>query len=728
MKPRDDREFARLPEEVMLTIDRLCNRFEQSWRSGVPMRVETLLKELETKHRRAGLAELLPLEIEYRQRSGQPVTIEELQRRFPTVQKEWLQSQLSGGSEPTIHSAVPEVPAAQIPEVLGDYRILSRLGSGGMGAVYRAVHERMGREVALKVLKPEIQNNEALRQRFDREVRAAAKLSHPNVVTALDARSYEGVHFLVTELVEGSDLDHHVRQHGPLSVVQAMDVLHQAASGLAYAHSQGVIHRDIKPANLLLSREGVVKILDMGLARLETDDTNRGESGLTDTGVVMGTAAYMPPEQARDTRRADARSDIYSLGCTLHFLLTGRPVYAGVSQVDTILSHVNQPIPSLRQIDARIPVSLDALFQSMIAKEPAARIQTAAEVADRLAQLRDHQLEGSDSAEMRDLIAQMSIVSPAGNAIPAPTEFRFADPGKTRVTSRGAGSQGRMRLIAGSLAGLLLGTVAVVWWNRGNGNPELPISKQAKSDGDIPIIESDVDPKTLNSDKGNTGAVRNDPEKVSANDQKSAGLNSASGWQFDGFSSYIGVPEISPEPDGTYTIEVIARCDRYQVSNLVSWLGPGWMAIYINENGMLGTARQLPDSPDVRSSVHILAQDRWSHIAATFDGAQMQLFVNGRLISQQTQNFELSATQGGLFIGGVDSTMLPNGQNQRFFAGKILSARLSRGIRYQSEFAAPSQLRPDEDTIVALDGTGPEPTCRDSNGQTVKATVINVTR
>ncbi len=728
MKPRDDREFARLPEEVMLTIDRLCNRFEQSWRSGVPMRVETLLKELETKHRRAGLAELLPLEIEYRQRAGQPVTIEELQRRFPTVQKEWLQGQLSGGSEPTVHSAVPEAPASQIPQVLGDYRILSRLGGGGMGAVYRAVHERMGREVALKVLKPEIQNNEALRQRFDREVRAAARLSHPNVVTALDARSYDGVHFLVTELVEGSDLDHHVRQHGPLSVAQAMDVLHQAASGLAYAHSQGVIHRDIKPANLLLSREGVVKILDMGLARLESDESNRKESGLTDTGVMMGTAAYMPPEQARDTRRADARSDIYSLGCTLYFLLTGRPVYAGVSQVDTILSHVNQPIPSLRQLDSRIPISLDSLFQSMIAKEPAARIQTAAEVADRLAQLRDHQLEGSDSAEMRDLIAQMSIVSPAGNATPAPTEFRFADPSKTRVTQRSTGNQQRTRLLVGGMASLLLGAAGVAWWNRSNGDPESLVPKQQNNPGDIPVIETGVEPKAVNPGNDKISGTQNGSGSKPADKQKSAELNTAAGWQFDGFSSYISVPEVSPEPDGTYTIEVIARCDRYQVSNLVSWLGPGWMAIFINENGMVGTARQLPDSPDVRSSVHVLAQDRWSHIAATFDGAQMQLFVNGRLISQQTQNFELSATKGGLFIGGVDSTMLPNGQNQRFFAGKILSARLSRGIRYQSEFAAPSQLRPDEDTIVVLDGSGPEPTCRDSNGQTVKAAVINVTR
>ncbi|MBL8812242.1 MAG: protein kinase [Planctomycetaceae bacterium] len=722
MKPRDDREFARLPEEVMLTIDRLCNRFEQSWRSGVPMRVETVLKELDTKHRRAGLAELLPLEIEYRQKSGQSVTIEELQRRFPTVQKEWLQSQLAGGSEPTTFSATPEPASATLPELLGDYRILSRLGGGGMGAVYRAVHERMGREVALKVLKPEIQNNESLRQRFDREVRAAARLSHPNVVTALDARSHDGVHFLVTELVEGSDLDHHVRQHGPLSVIQAMDVLLQAANGLAYAHSQGVIHRDIKPANLLLSREGVVKILDMGLARLETDAAKQQESGLTDTGVVMGTAAYMPPEQARDTRRADARSDIYSLGCTLHFLLTGRPVYTGVSQVDTILSHVNQPVPSLRQIDSRIPVSLDALFQSMIAKDPAARIQTAKEVADRLSQLREQRLDGSDSAEMRDLIAQMSIVSAAGEINPAPTEFQFAEPEKTRMISRPVRKQTSKPLLIGGTAGIvILSVITLVFWNQGDGRQENSTPQQDDNSNDVPVIDSNVPPKDLNQ-----GTARV-PGNSKANG-KSADLNISGGWQFDGSSSYIGIPQLTPEQDSSYTIEVIARADRYQVSNLVTWLGPSWMAIYMNENGLLGTARQLPDSPDVRSSAEVLAQDRWSHIAATFDGAQMQLYINGRLVSQQTQNFELSDTRGGLFIGGVDSTLLPNGQNQRFFPGKILAARVTRGVRYDSAFAVPSDLPADSETIVILDATGSEPVFRDANGQIVQATAVNVSR
>lgn len=714
MKPRDDREFARLPEEIMLAIDRLCNRFEQSWRSGKPMRVETLLKELETKHRRAGLAELLPLEIEYRNRAGQAATIDELTRRFPTVQKEWLQSLLSGNSQATTYSGSPEPAVTAMPELLGDYRILSPLGGGGMGAVYRAVHERMGREVALKVLKPEIQNNEALRQRFDREVRAAARLSHPNVVAALDARSHEGVHFLVTELVEGSDLDHHVRQHGPLNVPQAVDVLLQAAKGLAYAHAQGVIHRDIKPANLLLSREGVVKILDMGLARLESDDADRKDSGLTDTGVVMGTAAYMPPEQARDTRRADARSDIYSLGCTLHFLLTGRPVYAGVSQVDTILSHVNQPVPSLRQIDSRVPASLDTLFQTMIAKDPDARIQTAKEVADRLSQLREQGMSGSDSAELRNLIAQMSTVTPGKEQTPAPTEFQFAETSRPRTAPRSVKSSRSRSMLIGSVAAIVLpGVVFLMWWNRGD-NGVQPEPDPLNGGQEKKLVQKNEPPKNSDSD----GSSEDRPRE-----------GQFTGWRFNGSSSYLAVPDLTPEPEASYTIELIARAERYQTSNLVSWLGPNWMAIYMSETGELGTARQVTDGPDVRASGQVLARDKWSHIAATFDGAQMQLFVNGRLVAQQTMNFEIGETSGGFFIGGVDSRLLPFGQNQRFFPGQIYAARLSHGVRYHAEFTAPRQLPGDKDTIVVLEpAAGPEPSLRNAAGQPIRFTANDVQR
>ncbi|MDW8078153.1 MAG: serine/threonine-protein kinase [Thermoguttaceae bacterium] len=269
--------------------------------------------------------------------------------------------------------------------VLGQYEILDRLGAGGMGQVFRARHREMDRVVALKILPPERMRSAQLVERFRREVRAAARLIHPNIVTAFDAGEAKGVHFLVMEYVDGRDLSSVVEEHGPLPVEEAVRCVLQAAEGLAYAHEHGVIHRDIKPSNLLLSREGVVKILDMGLARLgEPEKAEGGGDRITGTGQVMGTVDYMAPEQAREARLADHRSDIYSLGCTLYRLLTGRAPYCGESAVEVILAHLQAPIPSLRAVRPEVPLRLELVFQKMVAKRPEDRYQSVREVIEAL--------------------------------------------------------------------------------------------------------------------------------------------------------------------------------------------------------------------------------------------------------------------------------------------------------------------------------------------------------
>src|SRR5262249_7372316 len=257
--------------------------------------------------------------------------------------------------------------------LIGNYLILDKVGQGGMGKVFKARHRTQGRLGALKILPPSFARDRDAVMRFRREFEAAGRLKHINLVAAFEADEDRGVHFLVMEYVEGMNLDRVISQQGPLPVPRGLDYLIQAARGLEAAHGMGIIHRDIKPGNLMLDRDGTVRVLDLGLARI-VDASNpfskTANGRLTQSGMYMGTIDFMAPPQADEPHGVNHRADIYSLGCTLYFLLTGQVPFLGSTILKRLLAHQQHAAPSLRAMRPEVSPALEAAYQQMMAKRP----------------------------------------------------------------------------------------------------------------------------------------------------------------------------------------------------------------------------------------------------------------------------------------------------------------------------------------------------------------------
>jgi serine/threonine-protein kinase len=257
---------------------------------------------------------------------------------------------------------------------LGGYRLLRRLGSGAMADVYLAEQASLGRQVAVKVLRPEAMRHPAAVERFAQEARAAAALVHGNIVQIHEVACVEGVHFLAAEYVAGPSLKAWLAARGPLDARQALVVLGQVGAALARSAQQGIVHRDIKPENLLVTPAGEVKVADFGLARVLTADVE-----LTQDGTTLGTPLYMSPEQGQGSH-VDARSDLYSLGATVYHLLTGHPPFAGPTPVSVVLAHIQEPLVPLATLRPDLPAGLCGIVERLLAKRADERFQSAADM------------------------------------------------------------------------------------------------------------------------------------------------------------------------------------------------------------------------------------------------------------------------------------------------------------------------------------------------------------
>lgn len=309
-----------------------------------------------------------------------------------------VETELGGDSSFVLMKTPDQKETDGIPAALVDhprYRILELLGRGGMGMVYKAEHRMMDRIVALKVIDARFIDNPQAIERFRNEVKAAARLTHANIVRAYDAEQAGDLHFLVMEFVDGIDLADLIRRNGPLPVDQACGVTRKVAQGLHHAFEQGMVHRDVKPQNIMVTQDGRIRILDFGLARLARereqpmgvdvnnpqDQMQRTADALTLVGSVLGTPDYIAPEQVSDAHSADTRADIYSLGCTLYCLLTGHPPYPHGSAMDKLVAHSRQTPPPIDKERPDVPPELIAITSKMMARAPADRFQTPIDAA-----------------------------------------------------------------------------------------------------------------------------------------------------------------------------------------------------------------------------------------------------------------------------------------------------------------------------------------------------------
>ncbi len=382
------------PTPLSTNWESVCDRFEEAFRAGGTPTIEAMLATIAVEVRPRLFAELLSIECWWRKRRGETAEPNDYLARFPDFQQTIIAAfaapKSPGTTPPTaaFQSLVvePQKSGLDVGSTLGPYHLVAKLGEGGMGVVFRAIHTKLDKVVAVKILSASFMHHPDAAARFQREMKAVGRVNHPHVVQAFDAGEIDGTHYLAMEFVDGQDLATILRERGPLPLATACRIIREAADALSAAHAAGLVHRDIKPSNLLLDPHGRVKLLDLGLSRLLARD-DKPSTDLTTLGQIFGTADYMAPEQWDDPRKADARTDLYALGCTLFHLLSGQaPFSSGEHQTvfSKMQGHVSAPVPDLTEFAPQTPATVIEVCRRLMSKRPDERFPSAADVVKAL--------------------------------------------------------------------------------------------------------------------------------------------------------------------------------------------------------------------------------------------------------------------------------------------------------------------------------------------------------